>query len=72
MIDLELLLIISKNDLNRFLLENGIILTETDPEYAITLFVANILAYFVILIFAYAVKITLKALFKKRGDGLIW
>lgn len=72
MIDLQLLLIISKSDLNNFLLENGIILTETDPEYAVTLLVANILAYFVILIFAYAVKITIKALFKKRSGDFIW
>jgi len=72
MIDLQMFLIIGRNQLNAFLLENGIILTETDPEYAVTLLVANILAYFVILIFAYAVKITIKALFKKRSGDFIW
>lgn len=72
MIDLEMLLIINKTNLNTFLLKNGIILTETDPEYAVTLLVANILAYFVILILAYAVKITIKALFKKRSGDFIW
>lgn len=72
MVDLNIFLLIDVPTFNAFLLSNNILLTQSDPVYCVTLITANILAWLGVALLALAIKITLRALFKKRGEGLLW
>lgn len=68
---LDKILLINKDTLNEYVVENNLNLTELDSNYTLTLVNANILAILVIILLVVAIDRALKFLFKKRDGGLI-
>lgn len=68
---LDKILLINKDTLNEYVVENNLNLTELDSNYTLTLVNANILAILIIILLVSAIDRALKFLFKKRDGGLI-